>query len=179
MSKSVRVLVRVRPMLPREVHFDSAVEVTGEVRMVWVIRRPRTRPGAARAATVRRPSVPPCLPALPASQNDGVLVFKSNAEFSSKYNHVFSEHAQQQEVYEQVKGARRCGGGRLTVCALAAPRVLVCSRHLRPSVPAGGVLSAMQGFNNTIFAYGQVGVWHGVATCHTSLCEVAWFLAAH
>lgn len=36
-------------------------------------------------------------------QQDKVHVYRSNAEFQSSYSHVFSEHAKQEEVYQQVR----------------------------------------------------------------------------
>ncbi|GLC49371.1 hypothetical protein PLESTB_000212300 [Pleodorina starrii] len=84
-TSGVQVLVRVRPPLPRELMFDSGVEVR-----------------------------PP----------HDIKVYNDAQEFSGRYHHVFGEETPQADVYEKI----------------------------RDCVPL-----ALDGYNSTIFAYGQTG----------------------
>ncbi|GIL75499.1 hypothetical protein Vretifemale_5277, partial [Volvox reticuliferus] len=84
-TSGVQVLVRVRPPLPRELMYDSGVEV----------RLPHD-----------------------------IKVYNDAQEFSGRYHHVFGEETPQADVYEKV----------------------------RDCVPL-----ALDGYNSTIFAYGQTG----------------------
>jgi hypothetical protein len=138
-GSGVQVMVRVRPALPRELMFDSGVEVRqphdvkvrelahhrngccpGGTTREHGLRWPVTR-GASRAlnlAATRQPASP-C-----SSRHHALQVFNQAQEFAGRYHHVFGEDAGQAEVYDKV----------------------------RDCVPL-----ALAGYNSTIFAYGQTG----------------------
>ena len=109
-------------------------------------------------------------PTPPLQDAKSVKVFTGKSALESKADSVFEEQISQADVFEQVKGmavqaaatflcAYFLGNGLTHVPAFGCPLSRCCSEVVLITCvrPADSTESVLQGFNNTILAYGQTG----------------------